>query len=283
MNRDFLNQFFATWGIFLDKKLPELIHDPDQELPSYEDETPELARAMTPLVGAVLGIAVYIPVWLLYRLFGPVPSALAAGLLGPFLIEYLSGWHGLAALTDYIVMRRNGATQEEALLHGDDEENGGRGGGGDNGEELTMLRPSSMILFLSLYLLRVGAFAALAAFDASFWIVIALTGGYLVRAELASIVERGTQTPLLEAPERFARWHWYTALAAMLIFSLGNIWYIPCVILALGMIWLIAWYCSHLCLDTISGMTPRAVEIFGYASELVLLLLGLLLWTGGGE
>ena len=42
----------------------------------------------------------------------------------------------------------------------------------------------------------------------------------------------------------------------------------------------IAWLAKQLCLDSISGINRQAVDVFGYTAEIILLFLGVLLFTG---
>lgn len=278
MSNDLLEQFRATWSIFMNKKLPELIHSPEKEVVAYEEDSmenaPELARPLTPLVGALPGVALYIPTWILYHLFGTWAAGIFAGVCAPLCLEYLSGWRGLSNLADYINLRKNGFTQTVALLHENVDD-----------EPERSLPESSIILYITIYILRMALFAALGASGAAFWFVAALTGAYLARAELASAVIPGTETPFLDPPERFSKWHWYIGGAVMLFFSaVSTTWYVqlPALGTALILIWLVSWYALHLCLDQISGMTQRAIDIFGYTTEILLLILGTLFFTGGG-
>lgn len=269
MDNDIFRQFAATWDIFMEKKLPSISHSRHKQPSGDSDgETPEFARPMTPLVGALAGIMVFLPGWILFRIFGNIPAGIAVGVLGPLFLEYLTGWNGLKALSSYINMRQKGCSQEEAIL------------GQTDSSENTSQPQTSTATFLTIYVMRMAMFGALAYCGASFWIVVALTGGYLVRAELSSVVMPNTESPLLDAPEKMKKWHWYIAMGIVLLFSLLPLTHMAMALTAIGICWIISWYCSNLCLETISGITPRAVEIFGYATEIVLFVLGILLLTG---
>lgn len=270
-NESWATQFFGAWGFFLERTPPELYCRPGDIPEEFDPENPPaLTRAAAPLIGAMLGLAIHIPVWVLMCFHLKIPAAILAGLFGPLFIEYMTGWRGLKALVTFIQMRNRGFSQAESLAAEPDE---------DEGDPLP---PVSSIAMITVYLLRVALFAALAYCDASFWYVVAFAGAYLVRAELTTIVRSGSDAVMLETPSRYAQWHWYTACGVMLFFALpAGLWNMMGVFLVMGLAWGISWYAIHLCLEFTDGITMNAIRIFGYTSEIIFLITGALLLTGG--
>ena len=61
---------------------------------------------------------------------------------------------------------------------------------------------------------------------------------------------------------------------------LAGFFHIPAALLAFVMAGGIAWVAKQLCLDSISGINRQAVDVFGYTTEIILLFVGVLLFTG---
>ena len=106
----YLAQFSETWNLFIRWKLPAFIDDNEDGRFGLIDGKPALARIMMPLVGAVMGICLYLPLWGITAVFGHVAGAIAAAVLVPPAIELATGWTGLSALATYFQLRRAGAS-----------------------------------------------------------------------------------------------------------------------------------------------------------------------------
>ena len=155
----YLAQFSETWNLFIRWKLPAFIDDNEDGRFGLIDGKPALARIMMPLVGAVMGICLYLPLWGITAVFGHVAGAIAAAVLVPPAIELATGWTGLSALATYFQLRRAGASQEEALFA--------------RPQSMTEPRPPvSMIGMLTIYVLRMVMFGALGSVYCSFWLPI---------------------------------------------------------------------------------------------------------------
>lgn len=255
MNHDLFSQFAATWNYFSVRALPGSLFRTEYT----DDNPPPLIRVLTPLVGFVMGLAVAVPVFLI-SLFGRVPAAVAGGLLAPLALEFLTAHTGLDALTRYIEARRSGIPQDEALP------------GNTDAPEISNL--TKIVLFL----LRAALFFVLFRFGAGFWIVIALTGGYLVRAEMAT-VRTSSGIEFFPTENRFRSMHWAVGFCAMFAASLFFTWNPLPLLCAFGLSWLTGSYAAHLCAESPDGCALNAMCVFGYASELALLLLGAFIYV----
>ena len=263
----YLAQFSETWNLFIRWKLPAFIDDNEDGRFGLIDGKPALARIMMPLVGAVMGICLYLPLWGITAVFGHVAGAIAAAVLVPPAIELATGWTGLSALATYFQLRRAGASQEEALLA--------------RPQSMTEPRPPvSMIGMLTIYVLRMVMFGALGSVYCSFWFIVVLTGGYLVRMHLCGMNEPGGTVGdhyYALPDEKMQKYGWYAGLGVMLI---AGIFHIPATLIGFIFTGGIAWLAKQLCLDSISGINRQAVDVFGYTAEIILLFLGVLLFTG---
>ncbi len=252
-----LQQFAAVWNYYSPVILPGSLF----ETPYTDDNPPPLMRPILPVFGTVLALCAVVPVFIL-GLFGRPAAAITGGLLAPLLLEYLTGWAGLNALTDYIEARRNGASQEDALpgfIEQQPDKNG-------------------IFTKITIYLFRCAMFAALCWCGAGWWIVIALTGAWLVRAEMAT-GKNADGEEFFRTPRAAANRHWIVGGIVFLLFALTGNWNILPAATAFAVSWGIGTYAVHLCAETPDGATDNAMNIFGYTAELVLLLLGVLIYA----
>ena len=132
-----------------------------------------------------------------------------------------------------------------------------------------------MILMLTIYLVRMIFCGVLAVFS-PFWFMIALTGAWLLRAELCTLNPTGARGDWLAVPRRLGKHHWYLGAGAMLA---GGFLHPLGTILAFAVSWAGAWLSGNICLDSISGINRQALDIFGYTAELLLMFLGILLYA----
>ena len=248
MFQSLLAEFSAAWKLFVHLPLPSFLtgDGEDSDYPQI-DGHPALLRLMLPLVGFVLGFL--------------------AGIYGlavlPLVLELGSSWSGLISLADFLERRHRGESAAEALE-------------GEAGSIDSARSGRSMILLMILFFLRMLFFGLLAAF-APFWLMIALTGAWLVRAELASLPQSGSSQGWLRVPRGLEKHHWYLAAGAM---AAGGFLYPLGILLAFTVSWALAVLLRNLCLESISCINPKAFNALGYASELVLLFLGILFYAG---
>ena len=265
MFQTLLAEFSAAWKSFIHFPLPSFLSG-DGEDSDYSpiDGHPALLRIMLPLVGCVLGLMAAVPAWLLHLL----PSGrLTAGIFGmtvvPLVLELAGSWNGLTALSDFIVRRHRGESAAEALS--------------GEAESIDSARSGiSLISMMTLYFLRMVFCGLLAAF-APFWLVISLTGAWLVRAELSTLDQTGSGQTWLRVPRGLGKHHWYLAAGAMAACGFLHPWGI---LLAFSVSWALASLERNLCFEAISGISPKAFNTLGYASEIVLMFLGVLFYAG---
>ena len=265
MFQTLLAEFTSAWNAFVRISLPAFLtgDDDNSDYPPI-DGHPALLRIMMPLIGLTLGFFAALPLWVLHLL----PSGrLAAGIAGltilPLMLEVMTSWSGLTALSGFFDLRRQGASLEEALSSKPGSINESRSGG-------------SMILMLTVYLVRMIFCGVLGVF-APFWFMTFLIGGWLVRAELTTLNPPGAMgRSWLAVPRGLGKHHWYVAAGAML--ASGFLYPLGC-ILAYLIAWAFVWLAKNLCLDSISGINRQAMDVFGYSAELILMFLGVLLYA----
>ena len=264
MFRTFIAEFAAAWNTFVRLPLPAFLSGDGERSDFPEiDGHPALLRMMMPLIGFALGVFACVPLWVLHLLpSGRLPAGIFGMALIPLGLDGMTSWRGLTALADFLNARRQGKSLEAALAMKPGTVNDPRDG-------------ISMILMLTVYLVRMIFCGVLAVFS-PFWFMIALTGAWLLRAELCSLNPPGAGGAWLAVPRGLGKHHWYLGAGAMLA---GGFLHPLGVILAFAVSWAGAWLAGNLCLDSISGINRQALEVFGYAAELLLLFLGILLYA----
>lgn len=265
----YLAEFSAAWKTFIRIPLPAFLSGGRESDYDEIDGHSALLRPMMPLIGTHLGLLTAFPLWLLNLFFhGHFAAGLAGAAVVPLALELLNSWGGLNALTSYIELRRQGASQEEAIRTAPVPMNAPRSG-------------ASMLMLMTLYFLRM-VFCGVLAYFSPVWFVIAFTCAWLVRAQLVSLnAPGGFGRAWIETPRGWEQRHWHIALAVLLVIGILHfgIFHLFAALLAFGVAWAAAWYAGNLCLDAVSGVTRQALEIFGYAAEIVLLFLGVLLYA----
>ena len=264
MFQTLLAEFTAAWKFFVRFPLPAFLSG-DGERSEYPpvDGHPALLRPLMPLIGFMLGFFAAVPLWILHLL----PSGrLSAGIFGmaviPLVLEIAGSWNGLTSLSDFLDQRRQGASVEDALSASESPIDVPRGG-------------ISMILMMTLYFLRM-VFCGILGMCAPFWLMVALTGAWLVRAQLSAMETADGRSALYEVPRGLRKHHWYFAAGAMVVAGFLHPFGI---LLGFSVSWALACLAGNICRDSISGVNDRAVQVFGYASELVLLFLGILFYA----
>ncbi len=263
MNENWFAQFSATWDLFVSVKLPAPLRgrrrDDEEEL---SDGLPEMARPMLPLVGALLGLCAFIPAWALLRLPGNPAAALVCGIALPAMLEYMTRGRALAAFASFMEGKWHGMTVGQAASRAPDS-------GFDEAKS-----PSGMILILSVYAFKAACVGALVFSSHPSWFIVAFAGAATVQAHLAGLPAPSGGVPFMETPDRAWNRHWHFAALAML---LGGIAELPAAIAALALAWGLSKFFERLWLSQLGCVNAKALLIAGFASELALLLLGVLL------
>lgn len=264
MNNDILAQFSAVWNRFASIPLPRFLKGAYE----YEEEdSPELARGLLPIVGTIIGFCVVIPSYIVGMLFGRVPEAVICGAGGAFLLEFMTSWRGSNALAAYIIRRKAGATQDEAMEL-------------DPPSLNSSVPAVSLITLMVIWIIKAILLAVLASYGSLFWIIVSMTVAYFVRAELTSLKETGSLKEFYETPEKNANLHYYTTVIIILAVSIGSWGGLAGAALAFGTAWGISKYATALITSVQCGINSNIINIFGSASEIFLLLIGVFLYAG---
>ncbi|MBR2425140.1 MAG: hypothetical protein IKB16_00200 [Lentisphaeria bacterium] len=256
MKQKYLNAFSWVWNYFFRFKLPGLPAVDPRYIPPF-------ARVIFPLVGTAAGAMVYFACLLIRYVIGNTAAILFFVFTGVFLLDMLRKFRGFKLFCTWCNRRFHGSSPEDALDFTQPE----------SWKEKDL--PEQLLPF-TIYIFRGVLFGLLAWHHAAVWSVFALTGSFLVMAELASLRDERTWNELIPVPEGFAMYHWFAAGLALLVFGVftGH----PGGAVAT---FLIAWGMTkygrylHERLDDL--ITIKQLEYWGYFTEMCLLLAGALL------
>lgn len=260
-----LSQFAAAWDLFFRVPLPAFFRKNMEDWETIDGQG-ALLVPMLPIVGAVAGLLLYIPLTLICGLGRPAAAGILGATIAPLLVEILTGGKDMRSLSLFFERRRKGMDVEEALT--------------TPGKNISIsIHP---FLLLTLYVLRMILFGVLAYFHASFWFILVFAGAFYVKAELCLVNIPGEfgRKSLLTVPEGMKKYHTYIFLVISIL--AGLFVNIPFTVIGFLIALLAAFLAKGACLESLSGINKFAVRVFGYASEYVLLFTGVLLYAKPG-
>ena len=256
MKQKYLQAFSWLWNYFFRIPVPFL--------PAVDAKyIPQLARPMLPATGAVAGFVIYLVYLLLRFVCGNTAAILFFTLTGAFLLDMFRKFRGFKIFCSWCNQRFQGKTPEDAL---DFSENTNW-----KDKELT-----EQLLPFTVYLLRGILFAILAWHHSAVWIIFALTGSFLVMAELATLQDERTWNELIPTPEGCVMQHWFIAGSILLIFGILTLH--PGSAVATFLIaWALTKYAKSMHENFDGVITFKQLDYWGYFAEMILLLTGTLL------
>ena len=256
MKQKYLQAFSWLWNYFFRVPIPFL--------PAVDAKyIPQLARPMFPATGAAAGFVIYFIYLLLRYVCGNTAAILFFALTGALLLDMARKFRGFKLFCTWCNLRIQGQTPVDAL---DLSEN-------TNWKEKEL---TEQLLPFTIYLFRGILFAILAWNYAAVWIIFALTGSFLVMAELATLQDERTWNELVPAPDGCTMQHWFIAGGILLVTGILTIH--PGSAVATFLIaWALTKYAKSMH-DNLDGViTFKQLDYWGYFTEMILLLAGALL------
>lgn len=255
MKQNLFQSFVWLWNYFFHIRLP-FTPDVDQRY------IPRFTRVAFPLTGAAAGLVIYLGYLLILYICGSIVATLCFALTGAFLLDLCRKFRGFKLFCTWCDLRIKGHTAEEALEFQAD----------DNWKEKDL---TEQLLPFTIYIIRGIFFAILAGYHSAVWVIFALTGSFLVMADLTNLQDERTWNELIPAPEGYAMHHWFAAAAVLL--TAGVLTVHPGSAIAT---FLIAWGMTKYVKtihDRMDGViTFKQLDHWGYFTELLLLLVGTL-------
>lgn len=255
MKQKYIEAFAWLWNYFFRIPLPFL--------PSANQKyIPQFARIVFPLTGAAAGVIIYFIYLLLRYICGSTAAILFFVLTGAFLLDFFRKFRGFNLFCSWCHRRFQGQTTEDAIDFSAKED--------WKEKDLT-----EQLLPFTVYLLRGILFGILAWHHSAVWVIFALTGSFLVMAELTSLRDERTWNELIPVPEGRAMHHWFAAALVLIVSGIFTAH--PGGALAT---FLIAWgmtkYGKSLQEKFDGVITFKQLDYWGYFTEMILLLAGAL-------
>ncbi len=229
------------------------------ETASNDEEVQENLLVAFPAVGAVLGLIAYLVAYILGLLL-PIRSASAVivSVVLALGTELAASSSSISLLTSFIRAKISNDNDIEIANSID--------------SNISLEKPLSLMLFLSLYLMKIFCIGLLIYHGKTSWIIVTFTLSYLIRSQLASEPLLGSSFPLVETEdERSAiKFPWIAASAIVLFVGIS---YIPAAIIILLIAFaLIIGFRKHSA--KLGGVTAPMIGVYGVASELFFLFAG---------
>ena len=227
------------------------------------DSEPEENRLLAcfPLVGAAVGIIMYIIAWLVSFFF---PVSAAAAVIGAIILslitESIASGGNISTLTAFIRARQNKLQDQELLSsfdHGYSHNN-----------------TTDLMFFLSLYLLKVFCIGLLIYHGRTSWLIIVFTMSYLIRSQMATWEDLRTSQPMIEVYDENLAVHMPWTFA-VIISAIVGISYLPAVIIISIIAYLLIKYFKRVTENELGGVNGSIIGTAAAAAELVFLIAGI--------
>lgn len=263
MFRYYFIPFFQAWEILVNLPIPEsvkskLIDDEDLE----EDIDQPTILLACPIVGAIIGLCIYLSGILLVNALGKLAGALLFGLIIEIFLEIITSGRGLASTVFVIESLLHSATFEESLNQIDDEWENSR-------------NTTGILALIILFLLRVFCLGSLVYGGRLSWIIVTLTLSCTVQGNLAteSDLETGESFIDIEGENSIYKILWL--ITAAILFVVGYT-YLLAALIALVISWMLAYHMHSYCRENLGGISTKIITFTGYGAETIILLIGIL-------
>ena len=220
-----------------------------------DDETGDENLLMCfPLVGIALGVCAYFVAYITGLLF---PVTVAAAVVGAVILtlgtEIAASSSSISVLTGFIktLINRHGDTEQETKLDS----------------------PHTLMIFLSLYLLKLFCTGLLIYHGKISWIIVVYALSYLIRSQLVQMPSMEDGTALIEEEDdKYAvKMPWIAAGAGILLGGLGSS--LPAAVLMLALAFALIAGFKRLSASS-GGVSPHLIGVYGVISELIFLCAG---------
>ena len=241
--------------MLLDIPLPLTVEDIDFE----EDDGDSYLLLSFPLVGAALGLLSYFVAYVLgLILIIPMAAAVIVSIVLTLATEMTAASSNLSVLTSFItakIANKNTAELEYSL-----------------NEKLTLNEPLPLMLFLSLYLLKLFCFGLLIYHAKTSWIIITFTLSYLMRSQLVTMPSYTSYGPLIEEDdEKYAvKMPWI--VAGVIVLVAGASYLASAILIMLVAFALLIGFKKYA--EEMGGVSPSMIGVYGVIAELVFLFTG---------
>ena len=241
--------------MLLDIPLPLTV----EEIDPADDDGDSYLLLCFPLVGAALGMLSYLIAYILgLILIIPMAAAVIVSIVLTLGTEMAASSSNLSVLTSFInakITRKNGAELEHSLS-----------------EKLTLSDPLSLMLFLSLYLLKLFCFGLLIYHTKTSWIVVTFTLSYLIRSQLVTMPSANSYGALIEEDdEKYAvKIPWI--VASIIVLIAGSSYLASAILILLVAFALIIGFKKYA--QQMGGISASMIGVYGIVAELILLFTG---------
>jgi cobalamin synthase len=254
MDTKYITYYFkSAWDMLLDIPLPLNTEIED------DDEGDSYLLLSFPLVGASLGMLLYLVAYILgLILIIPTAAAVIISIVLVLATEMVASSSNLSVLTSFIkakMERRNIYELEESL-----------------NSKLLLDEPLSLILFLSLYLLKLFCFGLLIYHAKTSWIVITFTLSYLVRSQLVTMPSSDSYGALIEEEDDQYAVKMPWIVASVIVIVAGHYYLATSIITLLIAFALIIGFKKYV--ERTGEMSASMIGVYGVAAELIFLFTG---------
>ena len=253
MIRLWISSFITAWNLLVDIPIGEERH--------YDDDYARENRiiASFPLVGFALAFIFYILISFMAIFFGSSAKIIISAVVIALLIELLSSGKNLISLGNMIesIAFRQGRSETVKAIQN------------------TRLSDTNfgMLTTLSLFIIRLFCLGVLIGGENATWIFVVMTGSFAAQSMFTTAIDIETRDKFIGADEKGVMFAW--VIAAILSVISGN--KISAVVISFIILFLLLLFLKNYVQNRLGGVTAQMIGTVGTASELSLLLLGLII------
>ena len=257
MIRLWISSFITAWNLLVDIPIGEERH--------YDDDYARENRiiASFPLVGFALAFIFYILISFMAIFFGSSAKIIISAVVIALLIELLSSGKNLISLGNMIesIAFRQGRSETVKAIQN------------------TRLSDTNfgMLTTLSLFIIRLFCLGVLIGGENATWIFVVMTGSFAAQSMFTTAIDIETRDKFIGADEKGVMFAWIIATILSIV-SGGCSWNrISAVVISFIILFLLLLFLKNYVQNRLGGVTAQMIGTVGTASELSLLLLGLII------
>ena len=262
MDNKWLLAFTKAWELLISLPMPFQLCKHSE---NNTDDDNEILVACFPIVGAVIGLSLFIVAWAVTIL---LPVKIAASLIGGLLLaisaELLLSGGNILTLTAYFQARQSACSGFETVTILDAAAN-------------SKNPQVNQIYMLSLYLLKIISISIFIYYDRIHWIIIVYTLSFLVRSQMLYWNDIRTGEPFFEFKDDENNLNLPWIISAIICFFVAGFSYLPASAIAMLISYFLLKLIKKIIDKKIGGVSGSIISAAGTFSEIILFLAGLAL------
>lgn len=250
MIRYYITALSDAWEMLLEFPVPKFLK---QAVHSDEELLPSSTLICFPVLGFLVGLAVYVVYRLAFLAIGNPAATVLSTLFAIIFLESTSYGKNLTTIVNLLgkLMGAQSPSQDE-------------------------LPTSKLFSFISIYLLRISCAGFIFFYDNPFWFIVTLTLSYTVQGHMA-VKKDDEAEAIFELEDDNKAWHiWAVAAVLLVMFCFLSKYCFIFILCATLLAYFFADKSHLFCQKVLGGISGKLIGVSGYTFETLCLLLGVI-------